>query len=77
MKCNQPRLGFELVSPCPVPENITITLLKALIVKGYVEVYKIVIIYWFIRLLLLTGFQLTFMLTIIIQINKLINYQRF
>ena len=25
MKCNQPRLGFELVSPCPFPMTITIT----------------------------------------------------
>ena len=26
MKCNQPRPGFELVSPCPFPSTITITL---------------------------------------------------
>ena len=25
MKCNQPRPGFELVSPCPFPTTITIT----------------------------------------------------
>ena len=25
MKCNQPRQGFELVSPCPYPATITIT----------------------------------------------------
>ena len=25
MKCNQPRQGFELVSPCPFPTTITIT----------------------------------------------------
>ena len=25
MKCNQSRLGFELVSPCPFPTTITIT----------------------------------------------------
>ena len=25
MKCNQPRPGFELVSPCPFPTSITIT----------------------------------------------------
>ena len=25
MKCNQPGLGFELVSPCPIPTTITIT----------------------------------------------------
>ena len=25
MKCNQPRPGFELVSPCPFPMTITIT----------------------------------------------------
>ena len=37
MKCNESRLGFELVSPCPFPTTITITPRASLVVIDHCQ----------------------------------------